>query len=63
MEQQPDAQKPAHDAQGQFSVDAEALSGRVAEIELQPLDTRAAGFDALHDELLAELQRSDQERA
>ncbi len=39
------------------------LLGRIELIESQPLEQRAAGFDQLTDELLAELQRSDHERA
>ncbi|MBK0419880.1 hypothetical protein JD276_12650 [Leucobacter sp. CSA1] len=39
---------------------ADGLLDRVGLIESQPLAQRAAGFEQLHDELLAELQRSDQ---
>lgn len=35
------------------------LLGRLEVIEAQPLAQRAVGFEQLHDELLAELQRSD----
>ncbi len=35
------------------------LLGRIELIESQPLAQRAAGFEQVHDELLAELQRSD----
>lgn len=38
----------------------EGLVGRVEVIEAQPIEQRAAGYAQLHDELLAELQRSDQ---
>ncbi|SJN11072.1 hypothetical protein FM113_10875 [Leucobacter sp. 7(1)] len=37
----------------------ESLLSRVEVIEAQPLAQRAAGFEQLHDELLAELQRGD----
>ena len=37
----------------------DGLLGRIELIESQPLPQRAAGFEQLHDELLAELQRSD----
>ena len=43
--------------------DEDGLLGRLELIESQPLDQRAAGFEQLHDELLTELQRSDQEGA
>ncbi|MGO3147747.1 MAG: hypothetical protein ACTIJ6_08710 [Leucobacter sp.] len=43
--------------------DEDGLLGRLELIESQPLDQRAAGFEQLHDELLTELQRSDQEEA
>lgn len=36
-----------------------SLLSRVDVIEAQPLAERAAGFEQLHDELLAELQRGD----
>lgn len=36
---------------------------RLEAIAAQPLDARAAGFEQLHDELLGELQRSDNEEA
>ncbi|MGO1539625.1 MAG: hypothetical protein ACTHZ9_05485 [Leucobacter sp.] len=39
----------------------DGLLDRIGLIEAQPLSQRAAGFEQLHDELLAELQRSDQE--
>ncbi len=38
---------------------ADGLLGRIEVIESQPLEQRAAGFDQLAEELLAELQRSD----
>lgn len=38
---------------------ADELLGRVEVIEAQPLEERAIGFEQLHDELLAELQRGD----
>ncbi|RGE16313.1 hypothetical protein [Leucobacter sp. wl10] len=37
----------------------DGLLGRIELIEAQPLPQRAAGFEQLHDELLAELQRGD----
>lgn len=37
------------------------LLGRLEVIESQPLEQRAAGFDQLAEELLAELQRSDRD--
>lgn len=47
---------------GETQVPAEAeLLGWIEIIESQPLDQRAAGFEQLHDELLAELQRSDRD--
>lgn len=39
--------------------DEAGLLDRVELIEAQPLEQRAAGFEQLHDELLAELQRGD----
>ncbi|NLB46599.1 MAG: hypothetical protein GX814_02415 [Microbacteriaceae bacterium] len=39
----------------------EGLLGRLEVIEAQPLDARAAGYGQLAEELLGELQRSDQE--
>ncbi|MFT4233318.1 MAG: hypothetical protein QM606_11170, partial [Leucobacter sp.] len=39
--------------------DEGGLLGRIELIEAQPLPQRAAGFEQLHDELLAELQRGD----
>lgn len=41
----------------------EGLVDRIGLIEAQPLEQRAHGFEQLHDELLAELQRSDHEDA
>lgn len=41
----------------------DSLLGRLEVIEAQPLEQRAAGFDQLAEELLAELQRSDREDA
>lgn len=37
----------------------DGLLGRIEVIEAQPLEQRAAGFDQLAEELLAELQRGD----
>ena len=51
---------PAPDRRG-GGTDDDGLLDRVSLIESQPLAQRAAGFEQLHDELLAELQRSDQE--
>lgn len=39
------------------------LLDRLGIIESQPLDQRARGFEQLHDELMQELQRSDNEVA
>lgn len=39
--------------------DEDGLLDRIGLIEAQPLPQRAAGFEQVHDELLAELQRSD----
>lgn len=39
----------------------DGLVSRLELIESQPLGERAAGFDQLADELLAELQRGDNE--
>ncbi|MCB1273688.1 MAG: hypothetical protein KDB25_04740 [Leucobacter sp.] len=41
----------------------DGLVSRIAVIEAQPLDQRAAGFDQLAEELLTELQRADHEGA
>lgn len=38
---------------------SDGLLDRLSLIESQPLDRRARGFEQLHDELLQELQRSD----
>lgn len=38
----------------------DGLLGRIELIEAQPLPQRASGFEQLHDELLADLQRGDQ---
>lgn len=37
----------------------DGLLGRIELIEAQPLEQRAAQFEQVHDELLAELQRGD----
>lgn len=50
------AEPPESDAAARG--DGELLD-RIGLIEAQPLAQRAAGFEQLHDELLAELQRSD----
>ncbi|MFD5600469.1 hypothetical protein ACFWHR_10455 [Leucobacter sp. NPDC058333] len=39
--------------------DDTGLMSRIEVIESQPLQQRALGFEQLHDELLAELQRGD----
>jgi len=41
----------------------DGLMSRVEALEAQPLEQRAAGFDRLAEEMLAELQRSDHEGA
>ncbi|MFA5607650.1 MAG: hypothetical protein WDA07_10730 [Leucobacter sp.] len=52
-------ERPAHDGLlGQ--PEGDGLLGRLELIEAQPLAQRAAVFEQLHDELLAELQRNDQ---
>lgn len=48
---------------GTVSSTTDALLDRLGLIEAQPLEDRARGFEQLHDELVAELQRSDHERA
>lgn len=56
----PDAERAPDDAPVTVSSDREdGLLGRVEVIEAQPLAERARGFEQLHDELLAELQRGD----
>uniref|UniRef100_UPI003A87D1EF hypothetical protein n=1 Tax=Leucobacter sp. BZR 635 TaxID=3378705 RepID=UPI003A87D1EF len=40
---------------------SDGLLDKLGLIESQPLDQRARGFEQLHDELLQELQRSDQD--
>lgn len=54
--EQADASTAAH-------IEHDGLLDRLALIESQPLDRRAQGFEQLHDELLQELQRSDNEGA
>ena len=39
----------------------DGLLGRIEVIEAQPLSQRAASYDQVAEELLTELQRSDQE--
>ena len=46
-----------HEAEGV----ADGLLDRVELIESQPLEERAARYQQVHDELLAELERSDRE--
>jgi hypothetical protein len=41
----------------------DGLLSRIELIEAQPIESRATGYDQLAEELLAELQRSDQESA
>lgn len=53
---EPDAEHPLELGEGE-------LLSRVDLIESQPLAQRAAGFEQVHEELLAELQRSDGERS
>ena len=52
------AQEAARSAAG-AGAEADGLVSRIELIESQPLPQRAAQFEQLHDELLAELQRSD----
>ncbi|PRI10592.1 hypothetical protein [Leucobacter massiliensis] len=44
---------------GEGSASGDELLGRLDLIEAQPLAERAARFERLHEELLAELQRGD----
>lgn len=56
----------ASQSDGLLGTDAsqsDGLLGRIEVIEAQPLAQRAAGFDQLAEELLAELQRADHEGA
>ena len=50
---------PGPSAGSSVGSNADELLGRVEVIEAQPLEERAIGFEQLHDELLAELQRGD----
>ncbi len=59
-----EAEPADHDAESSEHAERAAgaedgLLGRIELIESQPLAQRAAGFEQVHDELLAELQRSD----
>lgn len=51
------------ESSGAERADAELISSElfstVELIEAQPLETRAQGYEQLHEQLLAELQRSD----
>lgn len=47
----------------QDRADSDGLLDRLSIIETQPLSERARGFEQLHDELLQELQRSDNDAA
>ena len=47
--------------EGDGSASDDGLLDRIEVIETQPLELRAAGFDQLAEELLAELQRSEAE--
>ncbi|GAA1325358.1 hypothetical protein ACFSWE_03780 [Leucobacter albus] len=64
-----DADNERQTAPAASSLDAPAggehdsLLDRLGLIEAQPLERRAQGFEQLHDELLQELQRSDNEGA
>lgn len=51
------------DTQGEAApqTEGDGLLDRLGLIESQPLEQRAAGFDQLAEELLAELQRGDRE--
>lgn len=46
--------------QGSEGAASDGLLDKLGLIESQPLEHRARGFEQLHDELLQELQRSDQ---
>lgn len=52
---------PEHES-ADVAPESDGLLDRLGIIESQPLEKRAHGFEQLHDELLAELQRSDHER-
>lgn len=54
---QPDASDGEESEPTEIATDG--LVDRIGLIEAQPLAERAARFEQLHDELLAELQRSD----
>ncbi len=57
---------PGHPEEGevrQLQEGSESLLDRIELIESQPLEHRAAGFEQLHDALLAELQRNDHDGA
>ena len=49
------------DAPHAGAADNDGLLGRLEVIESQPLEQRAAQFDQVAEELLAELQRSDRD--
>jgi len=51
--------QPADPARVPRAEGEDGLLGRIELVEAQPLSERAAGFEQLHDELLARLQRSD----
>ena len=50
-----------HDRTAEVNDDAESLVDRLDLIAAQPLHERVHGFEQLHDELVAELQRGDRE--
>lgn len=55
--------KSMEDQQAPPEQHEDGLLGRIEVIEAQPLEQRAAGYDQLAEELLAELQRSDHDGA
>lgn len=69
MEHEATSVEPVNDAprvdsdEGLVSTGPGELLDRIGLIEAQPLAHRAQGFEQLHDELVAELQRSDHEKA
>ncbi|GAA1575697.1 hypothetical protein [Leucobacter aridicollis] len=59
----PSGEAPTSSESTAGGAESDGLLDRIELIESQPLDRRAQGFEQLHDELLAELQRSDTEGA
>ncbi len=60
IEDTPGLDAPAEETSAAMHGSVEdGLLGRLELIESQPLAQRATGFEQLHDELLADLQRGD----